>query len=81
MYILNIYKVGDSIPPCVTPFDTQIEEETMCPHLMHICWCEYQYIHNLIINKGTLHFNNNDEKLSKDFGIFSRIKFLISEKT
>ena len=51
MYTLN--KVGDSIPPCFTPLDTQKEEETMFPHLTHICWCEYQYTSNLIINKGT----------------------------
>ena len=35
----------------------------MFPHLTHICWCEYQYTSNLIINKGTsfdINFLNNN---------------------
>ena len=50
MYTLN--KVGDSIPPCFTPLDTQTEEDNVFPHLTHIPWCEYQYTSNLIMNKG-----------------------------
>ena len=62
MHTLN--KVEGSIPPCFRPLDTQNEEETMFPHHTHICWCEYQYTSNLIINKGTsidINFLNNNQ--------------------
>ena len=48
----------------IYPLDTQEEEETMFPHLTHICWCEYHYTSNLIINNGTpfdINFKNKKQ--------------------
>ena len=51
MYKLR--RIGDIIPPCLTPFVTQNLTEHVSPQRKNILWPEYQIASSLITNKGT----------------------------
>ena len=45
-------KIGEIIPPCLTPLHTNKSGEIELPHQTHIFWCVYQKSNSLIINSG-----------------------------